>query len=162
MIISVKKYPWQCIECKSCGLCGTSENDVSIYFVSIIMLLINIEKKTTISCDDIVTKHCDLIVNAVFRISCCFAMTVTEAFTCTVWSHRCLNHRKVRGLILNLFLFFYVGTLYKSMNSQETQQTELHNYCTSQELFSGFSQVGKNKNIFNLYLKNTLFYASKN
>ena len=28
MIISVKKYPWQCIECKSCGLCGTSDNDV--------------------------------------------------------------------------------------------------------------------------------------
>lgn len=30
MIESVKKYRWQCIECKSCGLCGTSENDVSI------------------------------------------------------------------------------------------------------------------------------------
>jgi zinc finger protein ubi-d4 len=29
MIESVKKYRWQCIECKSCGLCGTSENDVS-------------------------------------------------------------------------------------------------------------------------------------
>lgn len=29
MIISVKKYPWQCIECKSCGICGTSDNDVS-------------------------------------------------------------------------------------------------------------------------------------
>lgn len=30
MITSVKKYRWQCIECKSCGLCGTSDNDVSI------------------------------------------------------------------------------------------------------------------------------------
>lgn len=30
MIISVKKYPWQCIECKSCGICGTSDNDVSL------------------------------------------------------------------------------------------------------------------------------------
>lgn len=30
MMISVKKYPWQCIECKSCGLCGTSDNDVSL------------------------------------------------------------------------------------------------------------------------------------
>lgn len=29
MIASVKKYRWQCIECKSCGLCGTSDNDVS-------------------------------------------------------------------------------------------------------------------------------------
>ena len=27
MIISVKEYPWQCIECKCCTLCGTSEND---------------------------------------------------------------------------------------------------------------------------------------
>ncbi|KAH9400833.1 Zinc finger protein ubi-d4, partial [Tyrophagus putrescentiae] len=27
MILSVKKYRWQCIECKSCGLCGTSDND---------------------------------------------------------------------------------------------------------------------------------------
>lgn len=31
MIESVKKYRWQCIECKSCGLCGTSENDVSFF-----------------------------------------------------------------------------------------------------------------------------------
>ena len=30
MIVSVKKYPWQCIECKSCGLCGTSDNDASV------------------------------------------------------------------------------------------------------------------------------------
>lgn len=30
MITSVKKYRWQCIECKSCGLCGTSDNDVSV------------------------------------------------------------------------------------------------------------------------------------
>ena len=29
MITSVRKYRWQCIECKSCGLCGTSDNDVS-------------------------------------------------------------------------------------------------------------------------------------
>ncbi|XP_041362515.1 zinc finger protein ubi-d4-like [Gigantopelta aegis] len=32
MIVSVKKYPWQCIECKSCGLCGTSENDDQLLF----------------------------------------------------------------------------------------------------------------------------------
>ena len=27
MVISVRQYPWQCIECKCCTLCGTSEND---------------------------------------------------------------------------------------------------------------------------------------
>lgn len=31
MLESVKKYRWQCIECKSCGLCGTSDNDVSTF-----------------------------------------------------------------------------------------------------------------------------------
>uniref|UniRef100_A0A4W3KEI2 Zinc finger protein DPF3 n=1 Tax=Callorhinchus milii TaxID=7868 RepID=A0A4W3KEI2_CALMI len=30
MTAAVKTYHWQCIECKSCSLCGTSENDVSL------------------------------------------------------------------------------------------------------------------------------------
>lgn len=28
MMQAVRTYQWQCIECKSCSLCGTSENDV--------------------------------------------------------------------------------------------------------------------------------------
>jgi len=32
MLVSVKKYPWQCIECKTCTLCGTSENDDKLLF----------------------------------------------------------------------------------------------------------------------------------
>lgn len=28
MTAAVRTYRWQCIECKSCSLCGTSENDV--------------------------------------------------------------------------------------------------------------------------------------
>lgn len=32
MIVSTKKYGWQCIECKSCAICGTSENDESLLF----------------------------------------------------------------------------------------------------------------------------------
>lgn len=32
MIISVRKYRWQCIECKCCSMCGTSDNDVSILY----------------------------------------------------------------------------------------------------------------------------------
>ncbi len=27
MLVSVRKYAWQCIECKCCTLCGTAEND---------------------------------------------------------------------------------------------------------------------------------------
>lgn len=32
IVLSVKKYNWQCIECKSCGLCGTSDNDDQLLF----------------------------------------------------------------------------------------------------------------------------------
>jgi zinc finger protein ubi-d4 len=32
MIISVKKYRWQCIECKACTLCRTSDNDDQLLF----------------------------------------------------------------------------------------------------------------------------------
>jgi len=32
MIISVKKYPWQCIECKCCSICGKSEDDDQLLF----------------------------------------------------------------------------------------------------------------------------------
>jgi len=32
MVDNVKLYPWQCIECKSCTLCGTSENDDKLLF----------------------------------------------------------------------------------------------------------------------------------
>ncbi|KAK9409774.1 zinc finger protein DPF3 [Crotalus adamanteus] len=32
MTEAVKTYQWQCIECKSCSLCGTSENDDQLLF----------------------------------------------------------------------------------------------------------------------------------
>lgn len=32
MIISVKRYRWQCIECKYCSMCGTSDNDDQLLF----------------------------------------------------------------------------------------------------------------------------------
>uniref|UniRef100_A0A8C4WUW3 D4, zinc and double PHD fingers family 2, like n=1 Tax=Eptatretus burgeri TaxID=7764 RepID=A0A8C4WUW3_EPTBU len=32
MIAAVKTYRWQCIECKCCNLCGTSENDDQLLF----------------------------------------------------------------------------------------------------------------------------------
>ncbi|CAL4111251.1 unnamed protein product, partial [Meganyctiphanes norvegica] len=32
MMVSVRQYRWQCIECKACSLCGTSENDDQLLF----------------------------------------------------------------------------------------------------------------------------------
>jgi len=32
MNVSVKKYRWQCIECKCCSVCGTSDNDDQLLF----------------------------------------------------------------------------------------------------------------------------------
>ncbi|KAG9336499.1 hypothetical protein JZ751_002846 [Albula glossodonta] len=32
MMQAVHTYQWQCIECKSCSLCGTSENDDQLLF----------------------------------------------------------------------------------------------------------------------------------
>ncbi|XP_016973576.1 zinc finger protein DPF3 isoform X2 [Drosophila rhopaloa] len=32
MIVSVKRYRWQCIECKYCSICGTSDNDDQLLF----------------------------------------------------------------------------------------------------------------------------------
>ncbi|KAF7408610.1 hypothetical protein HZH66_003147 [Vespula vulgaris] len=32
MIVSVRKYRWQCIECKCCSICGTSDNDDQLLF----------------------------------------------------------------------------------------------------------------------------------
>lgn len=34
MMAAVKTYRWQCIECKCCNVCGTSENDVSRPYVT--------------------------------------------------------------------------------------------------------------------------------
>jgi len=32
MLVSTKRYGWQCIECKSCTFCGTSEDDSALLF----------------------------------------------------------------------------------------------------------------------------------
>lgn len=32
MVNAVKKYPWECLECKSCDVCGTSDNDDQLLF----------------------------------------------------------------------------------------------------------------------------------
>lgn len=32
MIVSVRRYRWQCIECKYCSICGTSDNDDQLLF----------------------------------------------------------------------------------------------------------------------------------
>lgn len=49
MTEAVKTYQWQCIECKSCSLCGTSENDVSLSLLSTPKLVIcNNELQTNV------------------------------------------------------------------------------------------------------------------
>jgi len=79
MIESVKKYRWQCIECKSCGLCGTSDNDVSnLCLESIILILI-------------------VLFLMSFRTNFSFVMTVIEVITCTVSNLLCLNPLKDPG-----------------------------------------------------------------
>ena len=35
MLVSVRKYAWQCIECKCCTLCGTAENDDQVTLPSL-------------------------------------------------------------------------------------------------------------------------------
>ncbi|CAG4938908.1 unnamed protein product [Colias eurytheme] len=32
MMVSMRKYRWQCIECKCCSVCGTSDNDDQLLF----------------------------------------------------------------------------------------------------------------------------------
>lgn len=39
MMAAVKTYRWQCIECKCCNVCGTSENDVINFILSITALV---------------------------------------------------------------------------------------------------------------------------
>lgn len=39
MMAAVKTYRWQCIECKCCNVCGTSENDVIHFMLSITALV---------------------------------------------------------------------------------------------------------------------------
>lgn len=40
MQLSTTKFGWQCIECKSCAICGTSENDVSFICVSSYLMIV--------------------------------------------------------------------------------------------------------------------------
>lgn len=77
---AVKTYRWQCIECKCCNMCGTSENDVS--------------SPTTSSCCAVACTEC-WSVTCCSRISSCSATTVTGATTCIVSTHPCLNLLRV-------------------------------------------------------------------
>ncbi len=82
MIISVKEYPWQCIECKCCTLCGTSENDDQVTSTHTPMLFI------------IEFQQCFLNFA---RYSYCFATTATEATTCIAWIPQSRSRRKDPG-----------------------------------------------------------------
>lgn len=46
MMQAVRTYQWQCIECKSCSICGTSENDVC----TLTLILCGSKKKNCFTC----------------------------------------------------------------------------------------------------------------
>lgn len=85
MMAAVKTYRWQCIECKCCNMCGTSENDVS-----------SSTFKYCTHCSFCKLPRSDVLSCPVsYRISFCSVMTVIEDITCTVSAHPCLNLQRV-------------------------------------------------------------------
>lgn len=79
MMAAVKTYRWQCIECKCCNMCGTSENDVS--------------RPDATDSGAVVLQSWRLVCSS--RTSSCSVMTVIEDTTCTASTPPCLNHRRV-------------------------------------------------------------------
>ena len=78
MIVSVKEYPWQCIECKCCTLCGTSENDDQACKTCLILFPINFNHDSSIH-------------------SCSSATTAIAATTCTASSRPSRSRRRDPG-----------------------------------------------------------------
>ena len=78
MIVSVKEYPWQCIECKCCTLCGTSENDDQACKTCLTLFPINFNHDSSIH-------------------SCSSATTATAATTCTASSRPSRSRRRGPG-----------------------------------------------------------------
>lgn len=88
MIVSVRKYRWQCIECKCCSVCGTSDNDVSSHPAS-----------ASVTIGVLVFFFNTLTILFSFRrTNFCFATIVIAVITCTAWIHRWRLPLKVRGL----------------------------------------------------------------
>ena len=79
----VMTYRWQCIECKSCHLCGQSDNDVSAYSQWV--------KSQLSTCVTI------------YRTSYYSVMIVTEAITCIVLALLLKNLLKV--FMHSLFIY---------------------------------------------------------
>ena len=56
MLVSVRKYAWQCIECKCCTLCGTAENDDQVKETFLCLLSLvkfgNFQKNLSGGCGD--------------------------------------------------------------------------------------------------------------
>lgn len=71
MMISVRQYRWQCIECKCCTLCGTSENDVSysiIYLSAVLWIGGSCSSSDNVEID--IVFYCS---HALKRITFCFS-----------------------------------------------------------------------------------------
>lgn len=86
MIISVRKYRWQCIECKCCSICGTSDNDVRFSRSKVLQTW---EKRRVLAFSS------QFFVD--FRINYYFATIATEVITCIACRHLCQLRQKARG-----------------------------------------------------------------
>lgn len=89
MTAAVRTYRWQCIECKSCSLCGTSENDVSqlneaAFFSSAIFLVFENCLIQAPSANVWGHVHTRINLHYFYRISFYSVMIVTEGIICIV------------------------------------------------------------------------------
>lgn len=64
MMQAVRTYQWQCIECKSCSICGTSENDVCM----LTLILCGSKKKCL--CSDVITRFPIELAVKLMRLIC--------------------------------------------------------------------------------------------
>lgn len=92
---AVRTYQWQCIECKSCSLCGTSENDVRA-FNTHYLLHHRCVLQTWGEC-----VFCNSVCVVCHRISSCSVTTVIEDITCTASNLLWLSRLKVKPVWIN-------------------------------------------------------------
>lgn len=116
MILSVKKYRWQCIECKSCGLCGTSDNDVSFTLLSYQFPLL---QQFPINVSNPFPQN---------RNNCSSVTIVIEAITCTAWSRHWHHHRKAPGAVRSVLKNITHQSHHHNRSSSSNNNSNYHHH----------------------------------